>query len=602
MQKLAILQLALLLVTQLLIAQSGQLDPSFADNGLFIADLHGQHDVPKAVALQEDGKIVVILSEDYPDAAGFEIAILRLNTDGTIDSTFADQGEYRYFNPTASDLAYHIQVLEDGKILGAGSHGTTNANPDLLLIKLNADGTPDASFGTDGVAIQPIGTGQDYIFSFTINEAGQIIAGGTSHFSGSSYRKHLVCRFNTNGTLDSTFAENGVFTWGNDETYNDIYDVEIAEDGGILACGKSVPAGTDRMSLYKILEDGSSLDSTFATNGALLAPFQGTAAGMIVHSNGNILLTGGITTLTGSDIVVLAYDSEGAPVTDFGQDGAFYFNIEQFDRSTSIIEQVDGKVMIAGSTGGSIFDGGEPGKLLSVRIDATGIIDPSWGGEGHVRTVIPETLGAIANDLVIQPDAKVILIGQHAALGGNDMVVARYGNFIDQDGDGYGVDTDCDDLVFAINPGVEETPYNGLDDDCDPSTPDDDLDGDGFLFVDDCDDENPEINPDAIEIPGNDVDENCDNIVVGTNEPVLAQQFSIYPNPTSNVVYIDFSIDAPSIELVELHDYTGKKIGGLTTQAYNNKVAVNLSTLPPGLFLLTIHTIDGLVVKRILKH
>jgi len=601
MQKIAILFLVLLLA-QILTAQSGQLDPSFADNGIFLSDLHGQSDIPKGVALQEDGKMVIILSEDYPDAAGFEIAIVRLNVDGTIDTSFGDQGEYRYFNPTYTDLAYHIQVLEDGKILGAGAHGTTGANTDLLLIQLNPDGSPDTSFGTDGIVIKPIDAGEDYIFSFAVNDAGQIITGGTTHLPSSSYRKHLVCRFNANGTLDSTFAENGIFIWGPDETYNDILDVAIAEDGGILACGKSVPAGTDRMSLYKILEDGSSLDTTFANDGALLPPFEGEVKGMIIHSNGNILMTGSIPGFNGSNIVILAFDQDGNPVSDFGQDGAFYIDVEQFDRSTSIIEQVDGKVMIAGSTGGSIFDGGEPGKLLSVRIDATGIIDTSWGGQGYVRTTIPETLGAIANDVVIQPDSKVVLIGQHAALGGNDMVVARYGNFIDQDGDGYGVDTDCDDLVFAINPGVEETPYNGLDDDCDPSTPDDDLDGDGFNLVDDCDDENPDINPDAIEIFGNDIDENCDNILVGTNEPALAQQFSVYPNPTNNIVYIDFSIDAPSIELIELNDYTGKKIGGIATQLSNGKVAVDLSALPQGLFLLTIHTVDGLVVKRILKN
>ena len=58
------------------------------------------------------------------------------------------------------------------------------------------------------------------------------------------------------------------------------------------------------------------------------------------------------------------------------------------------------------------------------------------------------------------------------------------------DGDGYTSDVDCDDNNSDINPGQEEEPYNGIDDDCDPETLDDDLDQDGFALADDCDDNN----------------------------------------------------------------------------------------------------------------
>jgi len=107
------------------------------------------------------------------------------------------------------------------------------------------------------------------------------------------------------------------------------------------------------------------------------------------------------------------------------------------------------------------------------------------------------------------------------------LTVARY--FQDQDGDGYGDDGisvvdcgapsgyvelfgDCDDTNPTVFPGQIEGPYNGIDDDCDPTTLDDDLDQDGYLNADDCDDTNSAINPGQAEIFCDGIDNDCDGI------------------------------------------------------------------------------------------
>ncbi len=89
----------------------------------------------------------------------------------------------------------------------------------------------------------------------------------------------------------------------------------------------------------------------------------------------------------------------------------------------------------------------------------------------------------------------------------------------DLDGDGYGTAVDCDDDDAAINPGQEEVPYDGVDNDCDETTPDDDVDGDGFGIEDDCNDNDAAVNPDATEIC-NDRDDDCNDVIddaVGDN-------------------------------------------------------------------------------------
>ena len=87
----------------------------------------------------------------------------------------------------------------------------------------------------------------------------------------------------------------------------------------------------------------------------------------------------------------------------------------------------------------------------------------------------------------------------------------------DADEDGFSVaDGDCDDFAANVNPDAAEVPYNGIDDDCDSATPDDDLDGDGIGLARDCDDEDAGVNPDALETC-NGIDDNCDGAI--DNDP-----------------------------------------------------------------------------------
>ena len=185
--------------------------------------------------------------------------------------------------------------------------------------------------------------------------------------------------------------------------------------------------------------------------------------------------------------------------------------------------------------------------------------------------------------------------------------------FLDADMDGFGADNtelmaclmpvgyvaengDCDDTNPNVNPDAIEIPYNGLDDDCDPDTLEDDLDQDGFLFTDDCDDNNDSINPNATEIPNNGIDEDCDGMDLTSAIHELAQaQLNIFPNPAVDIIYID--VIGELNYHASLFDLNGKLI-----YQSPNASKIELESFPEGTYFLEIKDIKSnqQVVEKII--
>jgi uncharacterized delta-60 repeat protein len=273
---------------------NGSLDPSFSGNGRQRTYFFGT-DHATGVAIQGDGKIVVV-GDAYnltTDAADFAIA--RYSPNGTLDTSFSDDGKqttafggYAGANPVA--------LQGDGSIVAAGVDQEP-PNYDFALARYNPDGSLDTSFSGDGTQTTSFGGGRDIAHGVAIQDDGKIVAdgqGGRSNFA--------LARYNPDGSLDPSFSVDGRQTTGFGFGPHDAANgIAIQGDGRIVAAGNaSVPvakhgsrAVSSDFALARYNPNGT-LDKSFSGNGREITGFgrYSEANAVALQADGNIVAAG----------------------------------------------------------------------------------------------------------------------------------------------------------------------------------------------------------------------------------------------------------------------------------------------------------------------
>ncbi len=224
----------------------GSIDDNFGISGKVTTDFGHQNCGPSAVTIQPDGKIVVCGSSGGGSIADYFTVMARYNPDGSLDNTFGSSGKvvtyFRNGGASGTTLEYgnasSIVIQPDGKIiLGGGAYLGTDTVPVLRFLRYNANGSLDSSFGNGGKVVTKMSIFID-IYSVCLQPDGKIILAG--EWGGNGTSSFLLVRYNNNGTIDSSFGENG-FSITSIETYdNDVIEsVALQSDGRIVAAGGS---------------------------------------------------------------------------------------------------------------------------------------------------------------------------------------------------------------------------------------------------------------------------------------------------------------------------------------------------------------------------
>jgi len=171
---------------------------------------------------------------------------MRLNANGTPDTSFgsAGTGIVRTHIGTGADIAYAIALQPDGKIVLAGSSIAADGRTDFALVRYDSGGTPDPGFGSGGIVTTPIGPGEDIAYAVTVMPWGRIVAAGSARISTSLGGTDIaVVAYNANGTLDRFFANQGKYMAQVTSSADEVINALVADVGRdhFWAIGAGVP-------------------------------------------------------------------------------------------------------------------------------------------------------------------------------------------------------------------------------------------------------------------------------------------------------------------------------------------------------------------------
>ena len=348
----------------------GTLDQTFNGTGYVISsDLLGvaEDDEGMAVAVDANGKIVVAGFSN--NGSNDDMVIWRYNTDGTVDTSFNNIG-YVFHDGAAGgngyDYANALALDANGKIVVAGVSEDSTGHLEMTIWRYNSDGSLDTTFGGDG-NVSHIGaaggTGSDYGYGVAIDANGKIVVTGSSK-NGSGYTDLAIWRYNSDGSLDTSFNGSGHTTRDNiaGGFKNDEGHAVTFQDSKIVVTGFSVNSNDNKdMFICRYLHDGS-LDTSYNTTGCGVYD-SNTASWNIDEGNaiaidakGKIVVAGYSTNSNNDwDMTIWRYNADGTLDTDFNTLGYLLHDgaagvVGQMDYGYDMLLDSKGRIVVAGSS------------------------------------------------------------------------------------------------------------------------------------------------------------------------------------------------------------------------------------------------------------
>lgn len=419
--------LALVLAVPAL-AGKGNLDRGFADRGKMLHTIPSTSEKAFDAVVQPDGKIIVVGGTNHMTTGNFRFYAVRYNVDGSIDESFGDGGKKIVTVGIASATANAVVLQSDGKILLGGTAEATTTNIDFAIVRLDAGGQLDPTFGTGGIKILSVGPSFDGAQKMALQNIGgeqKIVLAGYN--SGQGGVKIAVARVNSNGSPDDTFGTNGVKIVATTSASEQAYDLTIQNGSGenkILLGGTSrFDAGggsyRDDLLVARLNPDGS-VDNTFDGDGIAKVNFLGLAAArsvIIQRIDGadKIIAAGFSFRNSNYEFTLVRFNLDGKVDTTFGTSGRTLLDISGLNKDDQIhklLQQPDGKLVAIGwvrsGPNGTNLD------MALARFHPNGTVDKSFGSCGKIVSDFGSKT-EIAYGGALQADGRIIAVGEHVS-------------------------------------------------------------------------------------------------------------------------------------------------------------------------------------------
>ncbi len=353
-----------------------------------------------------------------------------LATQGTLDTTFnptgTPPGTVATPIPSSSQSILNSMAIQSNGQIVAGGTATIGGNELFALARYNTNGSLDTNFGTNGiVTMQPSGATGSVIYSMAIQSNGQIVAAGGAVIGGNQL--FALARYNSNGTLDTSFGTNGVVTTAiPGSPASVIYSIAIQSNGQIVAAGGAVIGGNGEFALARYNTNGT-LDTNFGTNGIVAMQISGSnysqIYSMAIQSNGQIIAGGYAIIGSNGEFALARYNTNGSLDTNFGTNGIVAMQISgsNYSQIFSIAIQSNGQIV----AGGAAIIGGN-GEFVLARYNTNGTLDTSFGNNGIVTMQPSGATGGEINSIAIQSNGQIVAGGYATISGANEFALARY--------------------------------------------------------------------------------------------------------------------------------------------------------------------------------
>ncbi len=361
--------------------------------------------------VQPSGRIVAVGSPDSGSNAIF--ILVGLNETGKLDNTFAAEFGGKYSEGTS------VAVQADGKIVMAGYYRDGfSFNYDIAVARFNLDGTLDETFGEGGWATLDFGSEDDGSCAVLVQDNGKIIVVGSTRNELSFYEV-VIAQFDVNGVLDAGFGVDGLVEINTNRDSAYASDAALRSDGKIIVAGSTWDEdGDDSFFLSRINSNGT-LDTTFGNKGKTITDFSDSAgiSGIDIYPDGKIVAVGNqmaYDPVYYSDVAVARYSADGVLDASFGSGGTTTYDFGALEYVNSVALQPDGKMVVVGSQYNATSD------ILIVRLTTGGDLDATFDSDGYLVTSVESESSDAAQDVVVQPDGRIIVVGSSYASAAND--------------------------------------------------------------------------------------------------------------------------------------------------------------------------------------